>query len=77
MVAGHGDSNTEEVDVALNGNLIAGQPTIVCVGEATLATQLREAVRDWNNRLSGSASLHSICANSAALLNARTSLASM
>ena len=53
MVAGHGDSNTEESNVALNGNLIAGEPTIICVGEAALATQLREAVTDWNTRLSG------------------------
>ena len=53
IVASHDNSNTEEVGVGLNGNLIAGRPTIICTGDATLVLKLREAVTEWNSRLSG------------------------
>ena len=35
-VASHGNSNTEEVGVGLNGNLISGRRTLIYTGEATL-----------------------------------------
>ena len=40
-VASHGNSNTEEVGVGLNGNLISGRRTLICTEEATLKPELR------------------------------------
>ena len=40
-VASHGNSNTEEVGVGLNGNLISGRRTLIYTEEATLKPELR------------------------------------
>ena len=53
IIASHSDVNTQEVKVGLNGNLIAGRSTIICTGDATLAPKLREAVTEWNTKLTG------------------------
>ncbi len=47
----HRDSNTETDKVALNGNLLAGKPTLVCTEDDKLFPVLRKAVDIWNDAL--------------------------
>ena len=49
--ASHRDSNTETDKVALNGNLLAGKPTLVCTEDDKLFPVLRKAVDIWNDAL--------------------------
>ena len=54
IIASHDNSNTEEVRVGLNGNLISGRPTLVCTSSKDLFDDLKEAVDIWNEALQDS-----------------------
>ena len=47
IIASHDNSNTEEVRVGLNGNLISGRPTLVCTSAGLVSTISRSG-DTWN-----------------------------
>ena len=50
--ASHTDSNTENEEVALNGNLIAGVPTLLYTKDDKIFPILKQAIDMWNDALS-------------------------